>query len=130
MPFDPATQAMLEYQGRRMSQALHGTMPPDRKEAALIQRRVDDILDRRPRDPIGVTSDGEVIWPNADPWILDQLAPGLSLAVNNTSVPEYVQRAEDMPNIGDAPGGGVAVLDRPTPKCQICGTWGGNCGHL
>lgn len=137
MPFDPTTQQMLEYQARRLHHALHETYPPDRKEAGLIQRRVDDILDRRPREPSGVAPDGEVIWPDSSSWVADQLdplPPAKTIAVNATSDPEYVIRPEDpmpRPTMGVdlPPGGGVAVLDRPAEKCPTCVRLRHYCGH-
>lgn len=71
--FDPQTLHMLQYQGRRMHHALHEETPPNRREAEEIQRRVDDILDRRPR-PIAQTRDGDVVYDGDSPWVLAQAA--------------------------------------------------------
>lgn len=141
MPFDPSTMRYLEHQARRMHYVLHETFPPDRKEAELIQRRVDGILDRRPREPIAVTSHGELIWPDSSSWVADQalydaggvLPPAQTIAVNATPDPEYVVRPDDMPTgLGmddlSVPGGGVAVLDRPE-RCATCMRLGHYCGH-
>jgi hypothetical protein len=126
MPFDPTTQRMLEYQARRLHYVLHETVPPDRKEAGLIQRRVDDILDRRPREPSGVAPDGEVIWPDSSSWVADQALPDArTIAVNATPDPEPV-----LPTDLSVPGGGVAVLDRPRDSsfCALC--WSSRCEHV
>jgi len=106
---DRETLHLLQHQGRRMHTALHGVVPPDRKEAAAIQARVDDILDRRPR-AIAVTSDGEVLFAGTSPWVAAQ-----ATAVNATPEPERVIPAPPVDLTGDdltTNQGGVAVLDR------------------
>lgn len=90
MPFDNETQHALEYQGRRMRAALHDGVP-DRKEALLIQKRVDDILDRRPR-PIAVAGDGEVIFDNASPFVREQVALNATGQAEIVLYGEVVQR--------------------------------------
>lgn len=119
---DRQTLHMLQHQGARMRQALHGVVPPDRKEAERIQCLVDDILDRRPR-PIAVTSDGEALFSGTSPYVVAQAAelPGtLQTAVNATSEPEPVIPASQLvpevapiipDEIVEGPGG-VAVLER------------------
>lgn len=99
MNFDLATQHLLEYQGRRMRAAL-GACPPDRKEALLIQNRVDDILDRRPRH-YAVAVDGEVVWSNSPhSWVADQALPaGAALAVNAAGEPERVLTAAEQAEV-------------------------------
>ncbi len=122
MPFDAATQHALNYQGRRMRAALHPPAGgvPDRKEALLIQRRVDDILDRRPRVH-SVAPDGEIVWEDQSPFVQGQVE---SIAVNATGQAEVVLNIPltgigslEMPDDDGEPpapaGGGVGLLDRP-----------------
>lgn len=121
MTIDPKTLAALQYQGRRMAAALAEN---DQKEADLIQRRVDQLLDGRPA-AVGET-DGEVIYDNADTWLQAQVTD----VVNNTGKPESVldsaawealNRPFALGNIdgehpddrGEPNGGGVGLLDRP-----------------
>lgn len=93
--FDNATLHALQHQGRRMRAAL-AECPPNRKEAGLIQRRVDDILDRRPK-VFSVASDGETIYDNASPMVLSQgLMPGVSVVVNSSGEPEAVLRHDEL----------------------------------
>ena len=95
MPFDAHTTRQLVLQGRRMQHALH-TIPPDRKEARLIQDRVDQILDNRPR-VTAIAPDGEILWSNQSPLVLDQgtpLPPAPPDIVNDTGRPEPVLSAE------------------------------------
>lgn len=120
MPFDPVTMQQLLHQSRRMRHALHETLPPDRREAELIQRRVDDILDRRPK-PVGTTSDGEILWENQSPWVLAQIGADTIPALPEPD-PEPPSRAHDIPP-GTATGG-VGLMDCPT-----CGRLGRYCGH-
>lgn len=111
---DNETLHLLEHQGRRMNHVLHEMTPPDRKEAELIQLRVDAILDRRPK-PIAVNSDGEVLFEGTSPWVTTQAKP----AVNATSEPERVITPEPVLPIGDdlvEGDGGVAVLEREHPR--------------
>jgi hypothetical protein len=109
-PIDPSTQHALEYQGRRMRAVLHGMVPPDRKEALLIQKRVDDLLDRRP-SPLGRMPDGELIWSDASPFVQGQiLPPGTSVAVNNTGEAEPVVTGKDIV------AGGVGLLEHRPPE--------------
>lgn len=123
MTFHPDTQAALAHQGRRMHRALHVERPPNRKEAELIQRRVDDILDRRPT-VVGTMPDGEPVWSTATPWEMEQLLPAAkTIAVNTTGEPEQVLTAEQWQFPGDD-GGGLAVID-----CRICTRLGRYCGH-
>lgn len=111
--FDEKTLSSLQYQGRRMHAALE---QDDRKEAELIQRRVDHILDNLP----GVAAelpDGGLVHENASPWILDQAS---SIVRNASGHPEPVL---PMTSIGELEmpdddgfepnGGGVGLLDRP-----------------
>jgi len=109
---DSQTLHLLEHQGRRMHWALHETTPPDRAEAARIQSRVDDILDRRPR-PIAVASDGEVLWAGQSrPWVAAQGIPVPEPALAKPVTPEPVLPIDTTgDDLGDGPGG-VAVLDR------------------
>lgn len=91
MPFDSVTLDQLEFQAARFKAAQHGTEKtiPDRKEAALIMRRIDDILDRRPRTyRVGI--DGELVWESESSWIQDQVLPGETIAVNATGQAEIV----------------------------------------
>jgi hypothetical protein len=91
--FDAATLHALRYQGDRMQHVLHKTLPPDRKEAKMIQARVDDILDRRPRNHV-ISPDGEIVWEGAvSPFVLEQ---AMTLAVNATGEPERVLKASDL----------------------------------
>jgi len=123
MSIDSATLTKLQYQARRMHFALEHN---DQREADAVQRRVDQILDERPR-VFAVATDGETIYDNASPWIKAQV----STVVNTTGVPEKVfglsdvlERevirqaelilgADDPEDGGTAAGGGVGVLDRP-----------------
>lgn len=112
--FDEKTLSALQHQGRRMSAAL---AEKDRKEAAIIQRRVDDILDNRPRVHT-VAPDGEIVYDNASPWVLEQAQ---TTAVNATGEPEpvltpqqwygFLEEPDD--DRGEPNGGGVGLLDRP-----------------
>lgn len=113
MTLHPKTLSALQHQGRRMSAAL---AEKDRKEVEIIHRRVDDILDKRPR-PVGEATDGEVIYDDAGTWVLAQLTE----TVNTTDVPERVLpmsmfgSLDDPGDDGTLPpnGGGVGLLDRP-----------------
>lgn len=96
MPFDRATTTALQYQARRMNKVLHHTLPPDRREAEMIQRRVDDILDRRPR-ATAVASDGEVIWENSSPFVLGQVE---TIVQNSTGQAEVVLTPEQWRRMG------------------------------
>jgi hypothetical protein len=90
MHIDADSLHHLKYQARRMAHALHGTIPPDRVEAELIQKRCDDIFDRLPK-VFAVAGDGEVIYDNASPMVLSQgLMPGFSAIVNSSGAPEAV----------------------------------------
>lgn len=126
MPFDSATRYALEYQGRRMRAALHPVdgNAPDRKEAALIQRRVDDILDRRPQIH-SIAPDGEIIWDSQSPFVMQQVE---SIVQNATGQAEVAIPARALPHGdgypldydpdddgGDPPlgAGGIGLLDRP-----------------
>lgn len=122
MPFDSATEHLLRTQGLRMRHALHPPHggAPDRKEALLIQKRVDDILDRRPR-PIAVASDGEVIYDNASPFVREQVAHNATGQAEIVLCGDVVERIlphgfygslED-PDDGAGTDGGVGLLDRP-----------------
>ncbi len=111
MTLDSNTTKLLQNQSKRRAHWLSLT-PPDRVEAQRCMRRVDDILDRRPK-VYAVASDGEVVYSDAAPWIKGQLMlPGLSIATNTTDEP-----AAGDPAPGDpAPGGGVDVLERPQSR--------------
>jgi hypothetical protein len=112
---DEDTKARLAYQWRRLQLALHGDEQhiPDRKEAALIYRRINDILDYRIR-PVEIRPDGSPVWPDAvSPWIADQINVGLSIAVNTTGEAERVVTAQ---NIRDAVAETKARMDANTPE--------------
>ena len=114
--FPPDVLHLLRYQGRRMRAVLHETVPPDRKEALMIQQRVDAILDRRPRNH-SVAPDGEIVWDNASSWVASQTMPaGMTVAVNETGEPEQV-----IPQVVEEPtSGGVGLLERPAkPKLTL-----------
>lgn len=68
---DTVTLDRLKFQATRRARLL-GNIPPDRKEAEACVRRIDDILDARPR-PIAVATDGEAVLNNQSPWVIDQL---------------------------------------------------------
>ena len=113
MTIDSKTLSALQHQGRRMSAAL---AEKDRKEAAIIQRRVDDILDNRPRVH-AVTPDGEIVYDNASPWVLEQ-----TIAVNAGPAEPVLTPAQwfglgdidgNHPDDPGAAAGGVSLLDRP-----------------
>jgi len=113
---DDATMHLLRHQGQRMQHFLHGVVPPNRAEALRVQVRVDEILDRRPK-PVAVASDGEVIWPGASPFVVDQA----TYARNATDKPEVILTAEQHAALTAEPplepnGGGVGLMDRPEPN--------------
>ena len=95
---DEDTKDRLRYQWRRLQLAEHGDSNniPDRKEALLIRRRMDDILDYRLR-PVEIRADGSVVWPDAvSPWIADQVnGTGMIPTMNNTGEPERVYTPEE-----------------------------------
>ena len=113
MTLHPKTLSALQHQGRRMRAALEAG---DRKQVEIVHRRVDQILDERPR-PVAEAADGEVIYDDAGAWVLAQV----SEVVNNTSVPEPVLpmsmfgSLDDPGDDGTPPpsGGSVGLLDRP-----------------
>lgn len=122
MSFDSNTQAKLDYQARRMQFAL---AEGNTREAEVIQRRVDTILDTRP-SPIAVAADGEVLYDNQPASVIAQ-----GVAFNVTDEDEAVLTSQQLQDavmaeackllgIDDDPedggtvgGGGVGVLDRP-----------------
>lgn len=105
---DEETRERLLYQWRRLQLAEHGDREhiPDRKEAELIHRRINDILDRRKR-PVEVKSDGTIVWSDeVSPWIADQggfLPAGESIAVNATGQAEVVSSADAEPTPKETP---------------------------
>ena len=109
MALHPSDVDRLTYQHRRLTAAL-GETPPNRKEAGLIYRRVDDILDRRMR-PVGLTPDNEVVWPDQSPFVQAQAFPLEAIAVNATGQAEVVLTQEQWRDMGgpDADTGGVLV---------------------
>ena len=88
---DEEDRAYLLHQWDLLQVALHPKDgPPDRKEAALIRRRMDAKLDGR-RRPVAVAPDGEVLWRNdVSPWVADQA----NFAVNTTGEAERVTTKE------------------------------------
>lgn len=108
--FPPDVLHLLRYQGERMKWALHGVVPPDRKEAKQIQKRVDAILDRRPRNHT-VAPDGEIVWGGTSSWIEGQTLPsGAVVAVNSTGQAESL-----VPNVAPI----IQERPRPTPLRQL-----------
>ena len=110
---DPNTLVLLQHQSKRMHTVLHETTPPDRAEAVRIQLIVDNLLDHRPK-PVAVAPDGEVIWPGASPFVIDQ-------ARNTTTKPERILTAKQLDTLRAEPplepnGGGLGLLDRPEPN--------------
>jgi hypothetical protein len=92
---DEETRDRLQYQWRRLQLALHGDELhiPDRKEAALIYRRINDILDYRIR-PVEIRPDGSPVWPDAvSSWVADQAFGGITYAVNETGEAEQILTA-------------------------------------
>ena len=119
MTIDNVTLTKLQHQGRRMHYALANG---NQREADVIQRRVDQILDERPR-VFAVAPDGETVFDNASPWVKAQVVgtgvPGCP-TVRTFGLPEELepdvlreaQRIIDEDG-GAGTGGGVGLLDRP-----------------
>ncbi len=82
---DTFTLGRLKFQANRRRRLLAAT-PPDRAEAAACVRRIDDILDARPR-PIAVAGDGEAVLDDQSSWVLDQLLEPLPLGVDSEKDP-------------------------------------------
>lgn len=104
---DETVEVLRHYAGRR--RIFLAQVPPDRKGAEACMRRIDDVIDRRPR-PVAVAGDGEVLWSDSDPWVIAQaivtnydtggiLPQGLFTIVNNTGAAELVLPAPDKPTI-------------------------------
>jgi len=74
---------------RLRRQACLNRVPPDRAEAARCLRRIDDMLDRRPR-PIAVATDGEIVLDDQSPWVQKQV----HIVKNDTDTPERILTAE------------------------------------
>ncbi len=104
MIIDRKTRAALLHQRRRLEAARQSK---DRKEAAIIQRRIDQILDNRP-SVHAVAPDGEVIFDDASPWVKAQTVDGEP----GWLLPHGLFGSLD----GEPPtesSGGVGLVDRP-----------------